>query len=1178
MKYLITHSKTIYRSSLALVGLSLVISVILALRASPLQAQGAAWIPYATGSWEFDSESDPERWQEFATYLGLTHMRIDTSGGAVRLYNISAGEHFPLMFDAECTPDTGPPCNYEGDVYGIGNSADPSPLPARNFDSGNPLHDLSGTWYRNVDWAIETRYAHRCNRPPCGGFGNNFLYAINRDSDDMFSFGGNPASAAGRSFFYGYDGNVEDRIRGLDDNWHTGHVQRIWATWAFRMDGDNSTARSYGASQPSADLRGYRIPTNLNIGNPGGVSSANWADIYNDYVRVFYAVPDAQISGITPTGPSPEGTDITVRVEAGDIRGVGRVIFQINTDPNGGIAGSWITFADLNGGGTQDTTLSATLDCSAYSNLCEDTHLIAVTTYDAFGNARQQWDIETRLQARYTWVRATPTPAPAPYTFNFQTVCASGRSPNGNPLIRYNFSNNVAPVNSVNGSPNANNQTYTLPRNGQFAYYQIQASYNGNNLAPRTVPAGMTSSANWVRLNPATLTPGTYTVQFQLPADSVPCRPPTPTPDVTGYGFSASVRCPAPIFIRNDQDFRLEVVEIPGNTIVYQRTGAPSTFDWNAVFTVIEDGTRLYQVRFYGVTSGNVIPTQAFGSAGGNLDGLTQYGTYFEINPAQLPSGASNLHWFSFLASATEPGCIVPTPTPTNTPRPRVTFDFSLRCESGLIPSEIGGRFTHRILDNRGVTLWNSGPVNEVSANFSIPWSPPQASPLRVIRAFSGNTSDPFWDAYSAPPGFTVSGTRIEYNENSLTPGNSYNIVFEVPNSHPACVNPATPTPIPIPATPTPTPIPPTPTPTLVPPPVYINFDVQAICSAGRTYQGINPITYNFSEDVGGSLSVTPYSGSPDTVFIRGLSLSAGSDYFMTASYQGTMINVNATSAPGVSFGPQQVDFNPAAMDPNLTYQLTWTLPDNAPDCPLPTPVPGTLTPTPTNTPPPPTATLPPIVATPTPTPEYVIETPVITPIAYIDLERSPLGEDPDVVEKGLVLPGIYYPLQVWLDMIPTVGVYEPYRYCINGTCHEADSFPLNYTYLGMSREDGILVPADPPYVIDFVDGAPYDFNREQYLLLFWEFPNIDDGYGITPPLLYYTDQVPGRVDLWYRVRIRYVWNATGTWPDPSGLPCQGPWVPGDPCIFEEEVEFNPTNGTYTIWLVRPVIESVGWD
>jgi len=230
--------------------------------------------------------------------------------------------------------------------------------------------------------------------------------------------------------------------------------------------------------------------------------------------------------------------------------------------------------------------------------------------------------------------------------------------------------------------------------------------------------------------------------------------------------------------------------------------------------------------------------------------------------------------------------------------------------------------------------------------------------------------------------------------------------------------------------------------------------------------------------------------------------------------------------------------------------------------------------PTPTSTP----------TSTPTATPGTSQFLPAaVTPVAFVDLSQSPLNPTrtftggpgvPTPVAAGLTLSGFYYPLQVWLDMVPTLGIAQPAAWCLGATCYEATTVPERYTYLGMSRSDGTLV-STTAYTQAFA-AAPYSFTSTQYIKLFWEFPNIDDGLGLVPPRYYYTEQVPGPVNFHYQVRLRHTWPAaqTAAWPALPAPPCPGWAGPGTACVYTQDLTIAPGQPlTMTMTLVRPVIE-----
>ena len=186
-------------------------------------------------------------------------------------------------------------------------------------------------------------------------------------------------------------------------------------------------------------------------------------------------------------------------------------------------------------------------------------------------------------------------------------------------------------------------------------------------------------------------------------------------------------------------------------------------------------------------------------------------------------------------------------------------------------------------------------------------------------------------------------------------------------------------------------------------------------------------------------------------------------------------------------------------------------------------------------------------------------------------------GPNPATIPNGLVLTDFYYPLQVWLNMIPTVGVGTPASWCVSGTCYEANSRPVSYTYVGMSRNGDLT--ATTPYTETFDLAAPYAFTTTSKLKLFWEFPNIDDNLGLHPPTYYYTEQKPGRVDFHYSVQLRHTWTAaqTAAWPAVSSPmpPCVAWGGPGTACEYEETITINPSAAPMQMrmWLYRPTME-----
>jgi hypothetical protein len=420
---------------------------------SEVQAWGNEWVSYTAGNWHFDIR-DTDNWQE-TTYQG--QQRITTSGSVIRLYNVSTGTGFPLVFDSECTPES-LYCNVDGDYIGHnGNTANPSPLPARDYNND---HDESWSWYRAADWAVDFRFRGDCLSGNCSGLGNNFLYAQTWENRTGFAVGYNMFE---RKWFYTHD-NSADYLGSINNVWHTGRAQRIWSTWNMSIDGGNS--RSYAARQTQPDRRGDRIMTNLNLGNLQQIN-AYWPEISLDYVNVWLALPDAWINTITTAaggapvlnGPPPtfeRNTDIRVNITAGDIRGVGTVSYSINTATDGSSSGSWVNFANQNGAGAKDFTGAATLSCAANPGICNGTHLVIANTLDVYGNQRQQWNLETRLQRQVRWAAPAksfnltarlycPDGFPPPWVF--PTPVTGGTSPVATPTPT------PTPVGGYYGSP-----------------------------------------------------------------------------------------------------------------------------------------------------------------------------------------------------------------------------------------------------------------------------------------------------------------------------------------------------------------------------------------------------------------------------------------------------------------------------------------------------------------------------------------------------------------------------------------------------------------------------------------------------------------------------------------------------------------------------------------------------
>lgn len=779
--------------------LPLLVLVALPLLPDAALAWGAQWISYTYGNWSFDVRSHAWKWQEV---VYRSYHRIDTVSSRIRLYNSDNGNHssFPLAFDSECTPDQGPPCNYDGDYIGQnGNLADPSPMPARDYYNN---HDESWSWYRNVDWLIDTRFYGECSG--CSGLGNNFLYANDRNSSSMFAVGIHGTS--NRGFFFTFNNGSAAYLGWRDGNWHTARVVRIWNTWQRWFDGGYYA--SAGASAPNVDQRGWRIPTNLNVGNLQQISGV-WVGVNNDYVSIYYALPDASINSLSHTSPQPYDTSITVNTWAGDIRGAGTVAYYGNWANNGSATGAWWNFAAANGAGNGSYNSSGWLNCGAAPGFCNGTHLLAVNTYDVYGNLRQQWDVARlnmagayNMQTTFQWVAPPPTATPT-------------RTP--------------TPTSTPTRTPTATSTSTPIP------------------------------NSNW-------------TVNVQ-------------------------VRCP----------------------------------DGSAASTSVADPYR----RFY-------------------------YG-FRSITPST---------WFD------------------------------------------SDRF------------YTDGTL---SAN--VPYV---------------GYSDPYF---------------------------------------------------------------------------YTNWDPE------------------------------PSTGQTGMTMRRLRSWPSGVPGVYTDA-----TNYRVYFTPGVT--------------PNGTYTIEWEISEPTPQSFL-CPPPPTATPTPTDTP------------TPGSTPVIVIETPAITPVGYIDTVNTPLDPSsnpvgpgtPTPVPAGLSNSGFYYPLQVWLNLVPSVVVETPARYCVNSTCYDAATKPVDYTYVGMEREDGLLV-ATTPYSQTF-NTSPYSFNPSQYLKLFWEFPNIDDGSGLNPPDYYYINQKPGQVKFHYRVTLESTWSAaqTASWPASPAPP--GPWGgPGTPYVQRQEVELSPGTGLYLwMYLTRPVIE-----
>jgi hypothetical protein len=199
-----------------------------------------------------------------------------------------------------------------------------------------------------------------------------------------------------------------------------------------------------------------------------------------------------------------------------------------------------------------------------------------------------------------------------------------------------------------------------------------------------------------------------------------------------------------------------------------------------------------------------------------------------------------------------------------------------------------------------------------------------------------------------------------------------------------------------------------------------------------------------------------------------------------------------------------------------------------------------------------------------------------LTPLGYITTVGTPLETAHGYRAEGLTGGSFYYPLQVWLRLVPTARVDQPAEYCVypGPVCETATSSLRRYDFLGMDRGEGTdYVPTF--YRQDFND-TPYEFTEDEYLLLMWDFPNLSPEV-VEAPLFYYADQVPGEVRFYYTIRVHNAWSGaeTADWPA-APLPPNAPigWVPGEPYQYEQDIEFSPTTGAYLkMFLTKPVIE-----
>ena len=315
------------------------------------------------------------------------------------------------------------------------------------------------------------------------------------------------------------------------------------------------------------------------------------------------------------------------------------------------------------------------------------------------------------------------------------------------------------------------------------------------------------------------------------------------------------------------------------------------------------------------------------------------------------------------------------------------------------------------------------------------------------------------------------------------------------------------------------------------------------------------------------SRSVTSVGGSASEYRLYMWNTRTGS-YMPVHSVSGgiTQRSNHGAWSPGLASGTYNVNFRTACTPPTATPTPTHTPTPTPTRTPTPTPT-QTPTPTPTHTPTP----------TPSPTPAQPPELydAVLTPLGYVDTTGTPLDTEAGYDEEGLTPGNFYYPLQVWLNIVPTARVDTPARYCVypGPVCYDATTTLLQYTYRGMDRGDaGSYRSAN--YTQSY-NGTPYEFTGDEYLHLFWDFPNLPDS-TVSPPHYYYGDQTPGQVRFYYDVRVRNRWEGTDTttWPavpPPPGAPPG--WAPGDPYEYEQTVVFSPAGSYLGMYLVKPVIE-----
>ena len=156
----------------------------------------------------------------------------------------------------------------------------------------------------------------------------------------------------------------------------------------------------------------------LEIGNAAVQADVDtWVTFHTPGFTFYRLRPYLCITGITPTSPQPEGTNITVSAQAQDGCGLEEIRFYINSATDGSWDGFWWEFGRVSCGGTkQPCNGSAVLDWREVPDWLPrtGTHLIVVNSVGTDGAWSAIWGGDPCRQRLFTWLAPTPPPTPTP--------------------------------------------------------------------------------------------------------------------------------------------------------------------------------------------------------------------------------------------------------------------------------------------------------------------------------------------------------------------------------------------------------------------------------------------------------------------------------------------------------------------------------------------------------------------------------------------------------------------------------------------------------------------------------------------------------------------------------------------------------------------------------------------